>query len=108
MTTPDQENQLINIYVEPHQDIRKERPHVLVPNDNGSQVSMEHREDLLIHPAEETVKTVGKEYGFKLLDPATKEVKHEQWLSTPEAREHVIRQSMSSKQFDIQRLEREV
>jgi hypothetical protein len=109
MTKQDRENQLTNTYVEPHKDIRQERPHVLVPNDSGNQVSIEHREKSLIHPAEESVKATRKEYGFRLLDPGTKEVAHDwQWLTTSEAREHVIRQSMSSGQFIIQRDEREV
>lgn len=48
-----------------------------------------------------------KEYGFRLLDPSTEAVVQEQWLNSPEAREHVIRQSMSSGQYIIERAERE-
>jgi len=48
-----------------------------------------------------------KEYGIRLLDPATKAVVQEQWLNTPEAREHVIRQSMSNGQYIVERPERE-
>ena len=50
-----------------------------------------------------------KEYGFRLLDPAMKQVARDwQWLATWEAREHVIRQSMSDGQFIIQNTERQV
>lgn len=100
----DQEGQLTNQYVEPHKDVKKERPHALVPKEKGDGASIEHREESLstTRPAK-----VRKEYGFRLLDPATNKVAQDwQWLSTREAREHVIRQSMSSGQFIIERSER--
>ena len=102
----DQENQLTNQYVDPHRDLKKERPHVLIPSEEGNAVSLEHREESL-SPASQQGST-RKEYGFRLLDPATRKVVQEwQWLSTPEARDHVIRQSMSSGQFVIERQQRE-
>jgi hypothetical protein len=51
-----------------------------------------------------------KKFGFILRDPATRAIVQdvEMWFSTPDAREAVIRQSMSSGQFIIQRVEREI
>ena len=49
-----------------------------------------------------------KEYGFRLLDKATSRVEQDwQWLTTPEARAHVIRQSTIDGQHVIQQDERE-
>jgi len=102
----DQENQLTNQYVEPHKDMKKERPHVLIPSEEGNAASIEHREESL-SAAIRQGKT-RKEYGFRLLDPDTRKVVQDwQWLSTSEARDHVIRQSMSSGQFVIERQQRE-
>ena len=102
----DQENQLTNQYVEPHQDLKKERPHIFVPTKQGNAASLEHREESLSAPTPPA--KARREYGFRLLDPATRTVAQDwQWLSTAEAREHVIRQSMSSGQFVIERKERE-
>jgi hypothetical protein len=102
----DQENQLTNQYVDPHIDLKKERPHVLIPSEEGNAVSLEQREESL-SPASQQGST-RKEYGFRLLDPSTRKVVQEwQWLSTLEARDHVIRQSMSSGQFVIERQQRE-
>jgi hypothetical protein len=103
----DQESQLTSQCIDPHKDVKKERPHILVPCKQGDEVSLEHREDSLSSPIRQN--EVGrKEYGFRLLDPATKKVVQDrQWLSTPEARDHVIRQSMSSGQFTIETDQRE-
>jgi hypothetical protein len=49
-----------------------------------------------------------KEYGFRLLDKVTSEIVQDwQWLTTPEARAHVIRQSTIDGQHIIQKEERE-
>jgi hypothetical protein len=48
-----------------------------------------------------------KQYGFQLRDRRTREAVGEpQWLSTPEARDHVIRQHTSDGEKIIERLER--
>jgi hypothetical protein len=48
-----------------------------------------------------------KEYGFRLRDPITHEIKEEVWsISTPEARETIIRQYTSGGLL-IERMERE-
>jgi len=102
----DQENQLTSQYVDRHRDLKKERPHVLIPSEEENAVSLEHREASL-SPASQQGST-RMEYGFRLLDSATRKVVQEwQWLSTPEARDHVIRQSMSSGQFVIERQQRQ-
>jgi hypothetical protein len=49
-----------------------------------------------------------KEYGFRLLDKATSEIVQDwQWLTTSEARAHVIRQFTLDGQHIIQQQERE-
>jgi hypothetical protein len=102
----DHENQLTYQDVDPHRDLKRERPHVLIPSEEGNAVSLEHREESLPPAAQQG--STRKEYGFRLLDPATRKVVQEsQWLSTPEARDHVIRRSMSSGQFVIERQQRE-
>jgi len=63
----DQENQLTNQYVDPHRDLKKERPHVLIPSEEGNAVSLEHREESLLPAAQQG--STRKEYGFRLLDP---------------------------------------
>lgn len=103
----DQENQLTSQYIDPHKDVKKERPHILVPSKRGDGASIELREESLSTPIRQN-EAGRKEYGFRLLDPATKEVVQDwQWLSTQEARDHVIRQSMSSGQFTIETDHRE-
>ena len=49
-----------------------------------------------------------KQYGFRLLDPDTRRVAEDfAWFSTADAREAVIRQSVSNQQYAIERTERE-
>lgn len=38
----DQENQLTSQYIDPHKDVKKERPHILVPSKQGNGASIEH------------------------------------------------------------------
>ncbi len=45
----DQENQITHYEVEPHSDLKKVRPNVLVPDDNGN-VSLERREESILPP----------------------------------------------------------
>lgn len=45
----DQENQLTDITIEPHEDIVKHRRHTLVPNEKG-EASIEHRKESLLPP----------------------------------------------------------
>jgi hypothetical protein len=101
----DQENQLIVPEIVPHKDIKNTRE-TLIPNEKGDEASLEHREESLLPPSQQD-KTTRKEYGFRLLDPSTKNVAQDwQWSSTPEARDHMIRQSMSSGQFIVERKEK--
>jgi hypothetical protein len=103
----DQENKLIVPKIVPHEDIKNTRD-PLVPNEKGDGASLEHWEESVLPPSQQNA-TTRNEYGFRLLDPTTKKVMRDwQWLSAPEAREHVIRQSMSSGQFLIERNERKV
>ena len=50
----DRENQLTNQYIEPHKDIKKERPHVFVPGNKVDKVSLDHREESLLPPNDES------------------------------------------------------
>ncbi len=103
----DQENQLTSQDIDPGKDVKKERRHILVPSKQGDGASIEHREESLSTSIRKS-EAGRKEYGFRLLDPATKEVVQDwHWLSTPGARDHVIRQSMSSGQFIIETGQRE-
>jgi hypothetical protein len=48
------------------------------------------------------------EYGFRLVDKATRKIERDwQWLSTSEAREHVIRQNTQEGLWLIEKKERE-
>ena len=40
----EQENQLTNQYVDPHRDLKKERPQVLIPSEEGNAVSLGGRQ----------------------------------------------------------------
>ena len=49
-----------------------------------------------------------KEHGFRLVEETTGRVERDwQWLATPEAREHVIRQNTQEGLWLIERMERE-
>lgn len=47
-----QENQLTKVVVVPNEDIKKERPDVLIPNKEGDRASLEETSESVIHPSQ--------------------------------------------------------